>query len=128
MVFAITNGIKVSVETDYEGQFFNKQGPLHVFSYHITIENHSPDTVQLIGRHWYIFDTGSGPSEVEGAGVVGQQPILGPGDAHTYTSGCHLRATIGAMKGHYTMLRLSTGQRFNVEIPSLQFVAPPLLN
>jgi ApaG protein len=128
MVFAITNGIKVSVVTTYEGRFFSKQGPLYVFSYHVTIANHSPDTVKLIGRHWYIYDTGEGPSEVAGSGVVGKQPVLGPGDSHTYKSGCHLRASIGVMKGHYEMLRLSTGENFNVEIPSLQFFASPRLN
>jgi ApaG protein len=128
MVFTITNGIKVSVETDYEGRFFSKQGPLYVFSYEVTIANHSPDTVQLLGRHWFIYDTGEGPSEVAGKGVVGQQPILGPGDSHTYKSGCHLRASIGAMKGTYEMLRLSTGKTFNINIPALQFFASPRLN
>jgi len=128
MIFAITNGIKVSVETNYEGRFFSKQGPLYVFGYQVTIENHSPDTVQLLGRHWYIFDTGNGSSEVEGAGVVGQKPVLGPGDSHTYKSGCHLKASIGAMKGYYKMIRLSTGQDFKVDIPSLQFIATPRLN
>ena len=128
MVFAITKGIKVSVETDYEGRFFSKQGPLYVFTYQVTIDNHSPDTVQLLGRHWFIYDTGEGPSEVAGVGVVGQQPILGPGDSHTYKSGCHLRASIGAMKGTYEMLRLSTGQSFDVNIPPLQFFASSRLN
>ncbi len=128
MVSAITNGIKVSVETSYEGRFFSKQGPLYVFNYNVTISNFSPDTVQLIGRHWFIYDTGDGPSEVEGTGVIGKQPILASGEFHTYKSGCHLRASIGSMKGHYNMLHLSTGQNFKVNIPSLQFFATPRLN
>lgn len=128
MVFATTKGIKVSVETRYEGRFFSKQGPLYVFKYVVSIDNHSPDTVQLLGRHWYIFDTGEGPSEVAGSGVVGQQPILGPGDSHTYESGCHLRASIGVMKGHYKMLQLSSGGTFKVKVPPMQFFASPRLN
>ena len=128
MVFATTKGIKVSVDTTYEGRFFSKQGPLYVFSYNVTIENHSPDTVQLLGRHWFIYDTGEGPSEVAGSGVVGKQPILGPGDSHTYQSGCHLRASIGVMKGYYEMLQLSTGGSFKVRIPAMQFFATPRLN
>lgn len=128
MVNATTKGIKVSVNPHFEGRFFSKQGPLYLFKYQVVIENFSPDTVQLIGRHWYIFDTGEGPSEVAGTGVVGQQPILEPGDKHTYESGCHLRASIGVMKGYYQMLRLSTGQMFKVKIPMLQFFATPRLN
>lgn len=128
MVSAITNGIKVSVVTGYDGRFFSKKGPLYVFKYNVTITNCSPDTVQLLGRHWFIYDTGEGPSEVAGAGVVGQQPILGPGDSHTYKSGCHLRASIGAMNGHYEMLQLSSGTTFKVLIPALQFFATPRLN
>ncbi len=128
MVFATTNGIKVSVETSYEGRFHSKQGPLYVFNYYITIDNHSPDTVQLLGRHWFIFDTGDGPSEVQGSGVVGQRPILGPGDSHTYQSGCHLRSSIGAMKGTYEMIRLSSNERFLVDVPQMEFFATPRLN
>lgn len=128
MVSVITHGIKVSVTTRYDGRFFTKQGPLYVFGYTISIENHSPDTVQLLGRHWFIYDTGDGPSEVSGAGVIGKQPILAPGDVHTYTSGCHLRASIGLMKGHYKMLRLGTGKNFKVKVPPMQFFATPRLN
>lgn len=128
MVSLITNGIKVSVETKYEGRLFSKQGPLYVFTYQISIANHSPDTVRLIGRHWFIYDTSDGPSEVSGAGVVGKQPILAPGDEHTYQSGCHLRASIGAMKGYYNMKHMSTNQDFKVKVPTFQFFATPRLN
>ena len=128
MVSAITNGIKVSVTTSYQGRFYSKQGPLYLFSYDVTIDNHSPDTVQLMGRHWFIFDTGDGPSEVEGEGVVGQRPILSPGDSHTYQSGCHLRSSIGAMRGSYDMVRLSSGEHFKVTVPQLDFFATPRMN
>ena len=128
MVTKVTDGIKVSVETQYEGRLFRKVGSLYVFSYNVTIENLSPDTVQLLGRHWFIYDTGDGPSEVEGAGVVGKQPILAPGEKHQYQSGCHLRASIGAMKGHYEMKELFSNRHFQVNIPTFQFFATPRLN
>ena len=122
------NKIRVDVETRYIEDQSNPEQNYYVFAYTITIENHSPDTVQLLGRHWFIYDTGDGPSEVAGKGVVGQQPILGPGDAHTYKSGCHLRASIGMMKGTFEMIRLSTGKTFDVNIPSMQFFATSRLN
>lgn len=128
MVTSVTSGIRVSVETHFEGRFFSKHGSLYVFSYEVTIENVGTETVQLLGRHWYIYDTGEGPSEVEGTGVVGKQPILSPGETHTYRSGCHLRSSIGAMHGAYKMIRLSDSTSFDVQIPNFQFFATPRLN
>lgn len=128
MVTQVTNGIKVSVDTSYEGRLFRKNGSLYVFSYHVEIENQSSDTVQLLGRHWFIYDTGDGPSEVQGAGIVGKQPILNGGDNHRYQSGCHLRSSIGAMNGVYNMINLYTQETFEVKVPTFQFFATPRLN
>ena len=100
MVTEVTSGIKVSVDTNYSGRYFRRNGSLYLFSYNVTIENQSQFEVQLLGRHWYIFDTGDGPSEVEGAGVIGKPPVAKPGEIHNNQSGCHLRASIGAMKGN----------------------------
>jgi ApaG protein len=127
-VSAITHGIQVSVETSFKGRYFSRQGSIYLFHYNIHIENQSDRNVQLLGRHWHIFDTGDGPSEVEGDGVVGQQPILMPGDVHHYQSGCQLRASIGAMEGVYRMIDLDTGGIFYVNIPTFQFFANPRLN
>lgn len=104
------------------------KGPMYVFDYTVTIENLSDVEVQLLGRHWYIFDTGDEPSEVQGLGVIGEQPEIAPGTAHHYRSGCHLKASIGAMKGYYTMLNKETGRLFRVRIPTFQFFATPRLN
>ena len=128
MVTEVTHGIKVSAETKYNGRYFRKNGSLYLFTYDVTIENLSSDTVQLLGRHWYIFDTGEGPSEVEGSGVIGEQPVIGSNELYTYQSGCHLRASIGAMKGIYLMERTSDKVHFEVKIPTLQFFASPRLN
>lgn len=128
MVTEVTSGIKVSVDTSYSGRFFRRNGSLYLFTYNVTIENMSDEEVQLLGRHWFIFDTGDGPSEVEGAGVIGQQPILKPGEVHRYQSGCHLRASLGAMKGIYYMIKTQSHEQFEVKIPTLQFFATPRLN
>jgi ApaG protein len=128
VVTEVTSGIRVSVDTEYSGRYFRRNGSLYLFSYHVTIENLSNEEVQLLGRHWFIFDTGDGPSEVEGAGVIGKQPILKPGEVHHYQSGCHLRASIGAMKGIYHMVRTNDQTPFKVKIPTLQFFATPRLN
>lgn len=128
LVTEITKGIRVSVETGYEGRFMSKNGPLYIFTYRITIENLSDQEVQLLGRHWFIYDTGEGPSEVEGLGVVGEQPVIAPGASHTYSSGCHLKASIGAMKGYYTMVPTEGSRMFRVKIPTFQFFATPRLN
>lgn len=128
MVTLTTSGIRVTVDTDYEGRFFSKHGPLYVFTYNVAIENLGHETVQLLGRHWFIYDTGDGPSEVEGTGVIGKQPVIAPGEIHTYRSGCHLRASIGAMRGVYRMIRLADGTHFEVDIPTFQFFASSRLN
>lgn len=128
MVTEVTEGIKISVETGYDGRFVSKQGPLYVFNYHITIKNESPHTVQLLSRHWFIYDTGDGPSEVHGEGVIGKQPVLQPGESHRYQSGSHLRSSIGCMKGTYLMKRTIDSIEFEVNIPTFQFFASPRLN
>jgi ApaG protein len=127
-VSAVSNGIQVSVQTYFQGRYFSRQGSLYLFVYDISIENKSNRVVQLLGRHWYIFDTGEGPSEVEGEGVVGKQPVIHPGETHQYQSGCHLRASIGAMEGFYKMINLDTGEQFRVQVPTFQFFAEPRMN
>lgn len=124
----ITNGIKISVDTQFEPQHSN---PLHgkfLFSYHITIENLSEYTVQLMSRHWYIFDSIGIKREVIGDGVIGQQPILEPRQMHEYSSWCPLTTGLGKMYGHFTMQRLDDDNTFEVEIPSFDLIAPIQLN
>ncbi len=128
MTTKLTNGIRVSVKPFFKGRYTSKIGPLYLFGYEISILNETSETVQLMGRHWYIFDTGDSPSEVQGKGVVGEQPILKSGETHTYESGCHLRASIGAMKGHYYMYNHTTQKYFTVNIPTFQFFASSRVN
>lgn len=128
MVTEITKGIKVSVETEYQPAYSSPSQYHYVFTYRITIENQSENTIQLLRRHWHIHDAGFSPREVEGEGVVGQQPVLEPGQAHQYVSGCNLKSGIGKMVGTYLMERIVDGTRVEVNIPEFSMIAPLRLN
>jgi ApaG protein len=124
MVQQITKGIKISVKTKYDGTLYRNHRLYHNFSYYITIENTSEHTVQLTDRYWKIFDSLNNTEIVEGEGVVGQTPILEPGDTYKYKSGCFLSSTTGAMTGHYTMVNIETHESFDVTIPTFQLSTP----
>ncbi len=123
MVSAITKGIQVSVETTYQPDFSNPQQHHYVFTYKVRIENKSNHTVQLLRRRWEIFDAAENRKIVEGDGVVGQQPVLEPGDTHTYVSGCNLKSGMGKMRGSFTLEKLRDGQLWEVVIPEFQLIA-----
>jgi ApaG protein len=124
MVQQITKGIKISVKTKYEGALSRNLYTYHNFSYFVTIENRSSDTVQLTDRCWKIFDSLNATEIVRGEGVVGQTPILKPKDIYTYKSGCILHSNIGTMKGYFTMVDIESATPFNVTIPSFQLTTP----
>lgn len=124
MVQQITKGIKISVKTKYEGALSRNLNTFHNFSYYITIENKSEDTVQLTDRYWKIFDSLNATEIVQGEGVVGQTPILKPRDVYTYKSGCILQSNIGTMKGYFTMMDTDSLKTFSVTIPSFQLTTP----
>ena len=124
MITEITDGVKVSVTTSFQPEYSSPVQSHYVFTYKIIIENRSDYTVQLLRRHWYIYDINGVTREVEGDGVVGQQPILNPGESHEYISGCNLKTEIGKMKGTYTMERVADGSYFKVNIPEFVMVVP----
>jgi ApaG protein len=128
MVTQITDGVKVSVETIYQPEYSNPASDHYMFAYKINIENLSDYSVQLIGRHWYIFDSNGAHREVEGEGVVGQQPVIEPGESHEYVSGCNLKTDIGSMRGNYLMRRMLDDADFSVDIPEFYLIAPYRLN
>jgi ApaG protein len=123
MYKAVTHGIRVTVEPRYlqeesrpdEGRFF--------FAYTVEITNLTPDRVQLKSRHWRIIDGTGAMQEVRGPGVVGKQPVLGPGESFTYTSGCPLGTPDGTMEGSYTMASAS-GETFHATIPAFSLDSP----
>ena len=128
MIAQITQGVKVTVETEYQPSYSSPSQYHYVFTYRITIENQSDFTIQLLRRHWYIHDAGFTPREVEGEGVVGQQPVLEPGQVHQYVSGCNLKSGLGKMVGTYLMEKVVDGTTFRVQIPEFTMVAPLRLN
>jgi ApaG protein len=119
----ITKGVKVIVHPQYlDGQSKPDEGHF-VWAYTITIENHGREAVTLRTRYWKITDANGHVQEVRGAGVVGEQPTLKPGDTYSYTSGCPLKTSSGFMVGAYQM-QLSDGSFFNVEIPAFSLDSP----
>ena len=128
MVTQITSGIKISVETSFEGTFFKNYKVHFAFGYEITIENQSKLAVQLDSRFWEIHDALNNVETVEGDGVIGKQPIIYPSSHHTYSSGCLLVSPFGAMKGHYNMVGLDNGKEFKVRIPKFDLAAPFAIN
>jgi ApaG protein len=128
METAITHGIRVSVETFYQPTHSRPKAGEHFFAYRITIENLGELTVQLLRRHWQIVEGDGSKREVEGEGVVGQQPVLAPGERHRYVSGCGFHGEIGMMYGTFLMQREVDGQVFRAAIPHFVMVAPHKLN
>jgi len=128
MVTAITDGVKVSVETVYQPEYSNPANEHFMFAYRVEISNLSDYAVQLMRRQWFIFDSNSSRREVEGEGVVGLQPIIQPGETYVYVSGCNLKTDMGSMKGAYLMKRDIDGSEFEVDIPEFQLIAPYKLN
>ncbi len=128
MVARITDGVKVMVSTEFQPEYSNPAQSHFVFTYQVVIENNSDYTFQLIRRHWLIADSIGEVREVEGEGVVGQQPILEPGERHEYVSGCNLKSGIGKMVGTFTMRRMVDNKEFPVNIPEFTMMVPWKLN
>ncbi|MBG8555352.1 MULTISPECIES: Co2+/Mg2+ efflux protein ApaG [Hymenobacter] len=123
-----TQGVTVSVTTNYLPDYSSPSQEHYVFAYKIAIRNDSEYTVKLLRRHWYIYDANGVVREVEGEGVVGQQPVLEPGESHQYVSGCNLKTGVGKMRGTYQMERLVDGSHFDVDIPEFTLIVPFRLN
>ena len=128
MVSKISEGIEVSVETFYQPDYSNPVSGEYMFAYRITIENRNEFAVKLISRHWNIFDSNGDFREVQGEGVVGVQPLIAPGEAYQYISGCNLKTEMGRMHGEYLMENIVTHRTFNVSIPAFEMQAPLKLN
>ncbi len=124
----ITAGIRVNVETFYQEKHSSPVDERYVHAYRVTIQNEGNEAVQLLRRHWYIRESNSILREVEGEGVIGQQPILQPGASHEYVSWTHLLTDIGKMYGSYTMKRLRDGEIFEAKIPEFTLTAPMRFN
>lgn len=120
---AQTRGIHVHVRTRYLPERSRPVESLWVFAYTIRITNRGVERVQLVSRHWIIADAYGRLEEVEGPGVVGEQPTLGPGEAFEYSSGCPLRTSFGSMRGTYRMVT-EGGDSFEAEIAEFALTEP----
>ena len=120
---ATTRQIRVSVAPHYLEDQSAPNDDHFVWAYHVTIENMGSETVQLLGRHWRIVDGRGETHEVRGAGVIGEQPTLEPGDRYEYTSGTPLATPSGIMSGAYHMEN-ERGETFDIEIPAFSLDSP----
>jgi ApaG protein len=122
-----TQGIRVQVRSRYLPDRSAPREGQYLFAYHITISNVGDDTAQLISRHWYITNADGQTEEVEGPGVVGEQPVLGPGMSFEYTSFCPLKTSVGSMHGTYTMVTTG-GTTFEARISPFTLAVPYAVN
>jgi ApaG protein len=120
---AVTRGITVRVRPTYLPDQSEPDERRWVWAYTIELENHGVVQVQLLSRHWVITDAAGRIEEVEGPGVVGEQPVLQPGASFSYTSGCPLPTPSGTMVGTYTMTT-EAGARFEIDIPAFSLDLP----
>lgn len=123
-----TNGIRISVRAFFSKEHSDPVQQKFVHVYEILIENLTEHPVQLMARHWRIFDAFGTKREVIGEGVIGKQPIIDPGEYHSYSSWCPVSTEIGRMDGRYQMVDLVTDQKFYVNIPAFDLVFPFVLN
>ena len=119
----ITRNISVSVRPFYLAEQSSPDESRFVWAYRVSIENRGAETVQLLDRHWRITDKLGRLQEVCGPGVVGEQPVLKPGESFEYTSGCPLSTPSGIMDGSYRMTTAG-GERFDIEIPAFSLDSP----
>ncbi|HXG90132.1 MAG TPA: Co2+/Mg2+ efflux protein ApaG [Vicinamibacterales bacterium] len=127
MAVTTTNGIRVQVATMYMSDRSAPREGKFLFAYHITISNNGDETAQLLRRHWIITDAEGDVQEVRGDGVVGEQPVIQPGNSYEYTSYCDLKTNVGTMQGSYTMVRAG-GETFDAQIAPFTLAVPNALN
>ena len=127
MAISKTYQITVTASPQYVPDQSDPDAERYVFAYTITLENTGTVAAQLISRHWLITDGNSNVQEVRGLGVIGEQPLLRPGEKYEYTSGCQLDTPVGVMRGTYQMMA-EDGTAFEAEIPAFTLSIPWVLH
>lgn len=122
-----TSGIRIEVKSTYRPERSDPENQYFFFSYHVKISNLGQTTAQLISRTWVITDADGRVETVNGLGVVGEQPILRPGESFDYTSFCPLRTAVGSMQGSYQMVT-EKGQEFDAVINPFTLAVPTAVN
>ena len=125
--FELGDNVNIKVETNYLAKQSDPDSKRFVFSYSITITNNNAMPVQLLNRHWLITDGNEHIQEVQGEGVVGEQPVIEPNTSYTYTSGAVLATSVGSMQGHYEM-STDEGSTFNTPIDAFTLASPNALH
>jgi ApaG protein len=123
----MSNPIQVEVQTEYLEQQSSREQGRYVFAYHIAIHNRGNQPAQLLRRHWIITDGNQHVQEVEGEGVVGEQPVIPPGASYHYSSGAVLQTPIGSMQGSYQM-QTPDGELFKTAIPTFSLNSRRMLH
>ncbi len=123
----VTRGIRVEVESEYISERSEPREHYFFFAYHVRITNVGAEPAQLLSREWIITDGDGNAQRVVGPGVVGEQPLLGPGQVFEYSSFCPLRTNFGSMHGTYTM-RTKAGEPFQAEIAPFTLAMPGVVN
>lgn len=124
---ATTRGIRVEVESMYVEERSEPRDSYFFFAYHVRVSNQGTQPARLISREWIITDSDGNVERVEGPGVVGEQPLLQPGESFEYTSFCPLRTSVGSMQGRYTM-QMTAGETFPAEIAPFTLAVPGVVN
>ncbi|HEY0159114.1 MAG TPA: Co2+/Mg2+ efflux protein ApaG [Thermoanaerobaculia bacterium] len=120
-----TRGIRIEVESEYLADRSDRE--TYYFAYHVTITNEGDETAQLVSREWVITDENGNVERVQGPGVVGETPVLEPGDTFEYSSFCPLPTSMGTMHGSYTM-RTRGGESFQARIDPFTLAVPGVVN
>jgi ApaG protein len=123
MYRAVTRQIEVTVEPNFMPERSSAEKSRYFWSYTIVITNNGNETVQLRTRHWIITDASGRRQDVKGEGVVGEQPVLAPGERFEYTSGVPLVTASGFMTGRYQMIS-ETGEQFEIDVPTFSLDSP----
>lgn len=119
--------IDVDVQTEYAAEHSDARQNRYVFIYHVCIKNNGSQAAQLISRHWHITDADGKIEEVRGDGVIGEQPLIEPGEEHCYSSFCVLETAVGCMQGSYQML-CADGDSFDAQVLPFTLAVPRSLN
>jgi ApaG protein len=123
-----TRGVRIIARPRFVPEQSDPDKSQWLFAYHITIRNEGEQTVQLLSRHWVITNGEGKAEEVRGAGVVGYQPVLKPGEEFQYTSGCPLPTPVGTMHGEFNMVLPDSGEKFDALIDPFRLAVPKALN
>ena len=123
-----TRGIRVQVESFYDEDRSSPQESYYFFAYRVRISNLGHDKVKLVSRQWVITDANGEVQQVQGPGVVGEQPVLAPGEGFEYTSFCPLATPVGTMQGSYQMVLPGNGETFDAVIAPFSLAVPHAVN